>query len=150
MDKGLPRARNSVMSAGSRGNRLRAAACLVSILACPVAAKAPPEPGPTASASVSISVSVARRYGLAADGGARLQGPGQPGRDPFCLASVGGEMHMPVLLIQPSPDMTGEYEPPAARTARRLLPCGSSSRTLVAADALDEPVIARTVIVSPE
>lgn len=150
MERFSSRGRGGAGQAGLPGNRLLAAACLVSIMACPVAAKAPPEPGPTASASIRISVSVARRYGLATDGGSRIQGPEQPGGSPFCLASSGGEMLTPVLLITPSPGRADDNRPTAADKASRLLPCGSTSRTLLAADAPDGSGTVRTVIVSPE
>lgn len=136
--------RYAAKQAGSAGDRLLAAACLVAIGTCPVAAKAPPEPGPTASASVRISVSVAKRYGLATDGGSRAQLPGPQGRNRFCLAATGGEMLTPVQLIAPPPGQPDVAGLPASQT-RRLLPCGSSGRTLDAADGL-----AGTVIVSPE
>lgn len=126
------------------------AACFASFIACPVAAKAPPEPGPMASASIRISLSIARRYGLATGGESGLQRPEQLGRDQLCLASNGGETPPSVMLITSAPGQADEDGTPATGRAIRLLPCGSSSRRLDASAALEGAPAVQVVLISPE
>ena len=139
--------------AGSRVNHRRrlAAACLVSIASCPVAAKAPEETGPTTSASIGISVSVARRYGLSVNGAAsEQQGLKQPVRGKYCIASNENEMRLPVMLILVSGRERNEDTSPAPKQTVQLVPCESSRRPLDDSDSFDGPAIIQEVIVRPE
>lgn len=143
-ERGWPR---PAYSPGGYWCRL-AAACLVSSLASPIAAKAPVETGPTASASIGISVSVAHRYGLAVgEHGSDLN---QPGRGRYCLASNGKEIGLPVMLISVPEGQRNEHRLPSVEQAVQLAPCESTRRPLESAVSFDGPAGIREVIIRPD
>lgn len=130
---------------------LLAAACLVSVFPVPGAAQALSESGPTASASINITVSVAKRYSLAASGGAsKPQGLKQAEFGQFCISTNGGETLLPVMLMWPTPDQANDSELPQSERAMQLPPCGTSGHALIAADAPGQARGIRAVIIRPE